>query len=418
MPVFEYEGLDNKGKKVSGLYEAESSKAARQKLRKQGVFTTKIALGKAGALRSGGGAKNKGGSSVEIDFSKYFEFIGVGDIAIATRQLASLLGAGIPLVESLGALADQVEKESFRLILREVRTKVNEGSNLADALGDYPKVFSGLYVNMVRAGEQAGALEHVLGRLADFTEAQVELQGKVGAALTYPAVMFFVALGVIGFLLAYVVPKITKVFRDMGNELPFITKVVLFMSDTLQDYWWLLIAMGVAGVFGFRRYYRTEAGRKKVDGSILKIPVLGRMLLMISVSRFASTLATLMASGVPLLKGMRIVRELMDNVVLKEAVETAEEAVREGQPMNKPLKESGHFPPMVTHMIAVGERTGDLGPMLQRISDTYEGQVSRRVETLTSLLEPLMILTMGGIVFVIALAVLMPMLQMNQMAGG
>jgi general secretion pathway protein F len=417
MPVFEYKGLDAKGKKTEGLVEADSPKGARTKLRKQGVFTTDIQQGKAGAVRKGGG-KAKGGANIEIDIGRYFEFIGVQDVAIATRQLASLLGAGIPLVESLGALADQVEKESFRLILREIKTKVNEGSSLAKALGDYPKVFTPLFTNMVKAGEQAGALEHVLQRLADYTEAQVELRGKVGSALTYPAVMMLVAMGVIGFLLTYVVPKITKVFKDMGSELPLITKIVLGASNFLQAYWWLVLILTVAGIFAFRRYYSSETGRMKVDGFVLKIPIIGRMLLMVAVSRFASTLATLMASGVPLLSAMKIVRAIIGNVVLQEAMATAEEAVREGQPMNKPLKESGRFPPMVTHMIAVGERTGDLGPMLQRISTTYESQVNRRLETMTSLLEPLMILVMGGVVFVIALAVLMPMLQMNTIAGG
>jgi len=417
MPVYEYKGLDPKGKKTEGLIEADSPKGARTKLRKQGVFTTDITEGKAGAVRSGGG-KAKGGGNIEIDVGRYFEFITVADVAIATRQLASLLGAGIPLVESMGALSEQVEKESFRLILREIKTKVNEGSSLWKALADYPKVFTPLYSNMVKAGEQAGALEHVLGRLADYTEAQVELRGKVGSALTYPAVMMLVAMGVITFMLTYVVPKITKVFRDMGSELPLITKIVLFVSNALQSYWYLFLIAIVASVWGFRRYYRTEDGRMKIDGMVLKLPIIGRMLLMVSVSRFASTLATLMASGVPLLAAMKIVRAIISNVVLQDAMAVAEEAVREGQPMNKPLKESGKFPPMVTHMIAVGERTGDLGPMLERIAITYESQVNRRLETMTSLLEPLMILVMGGVVFVIALAVLMPMLQMNTIAGG
>jgi general secretion pathway protein F len=418
MAVYEYEALDGKGKKVSDFVESDSPRAARAKLRKAGIFVTKIELGSPGAVKNSGGTGKKKGGSIEVDFSKYLEFITVGDIAIATRQLSSLLGAGIPLVESLGALADQVEKEQFALILREVRTKVNEGSNLGDAMGHYPKVFSDLYVNMVRAGEQAGALEHVLNRLADYTEDEVELRGKVGSALTYPFVMLLVAIGVIGFLLAYVVPKIAKVFKDMGSELPLITKIVLATSGIIKGYWWLLLLGMVVGVWGFRKYYRTEGGRLRVDTALLKVPIFGQILLMVSVSRFASTLATLMSSGVPLLRAMKIVRAIISNVVLRGAVEMAEEAVREGQPMNKPLKASGQFPAMVTHMIAVGERTGDLGPMLERIAKTYEGQVNRRVDALTSLLEPLMILAMGGVVFVIALAVLLPMLNMNQMAGG
>lgn len=423
MAVYEYKGLDGNGKKAQGLVDADSAKAARQKLRKQGVFVTDIEEGKAGSnVRSGGSGKSKakkgGIGSIEIDVAKYFEIIGVADVANATRQLSALLGAGIPLVETLGALSEQVEKENFRIILREVKTKVNEGSNLADAMEDYPKVFTGLYVNMVRAGEQAGALDKVLMRLADYTEAQVELRGKVGAALTYPAVMLLVAMGVIGFLLTYVVPKITKVFRDMGSELPLITKIVLGVSNFLQGYWWLVILLMVVFAFGFRRWYRTESGRRRIDGAMLNMPIFGRMLRLVSIARFSSTLATLMTSGVPLLGAMGIVKKILTNVVLSEAVGVAQVAVREGQPMNQPLKASGEFPPMVVHMIAVGERTGELAPMLERIALTYESQVNRRVETLTALLEPLMILFMGGIVFVIALAVLLPMLQMNQIAGG
>ncbi len=419
MAVYEYRGLDGGGKNVAGIVDAENSKVARLKLRKQGIFTTQITEGQAGAsvlqaVEKGGGGR---GLSMEVDVAKYFQTISVGDVALATRQLSALLAAGIPLVETLGALSEQIEKERFRLIIREIKQKVNEGSDLADAMGDYPKVFSDLYVNMVRAGERAGALEAVLERLADYTENSVELRGKVASALTYPIIMLLVALAVIGFLMAYVVPKITKLFKDMGADLPWITKLVIFVSDALQGYWWLFIILAVGGSIGFVRYYSTEDGRMKVDEFILKVPLFGSMIKMVTISRFASTLATLMTSGVPLLAAMGIVKNIVSNVILKQVVADAQVAVREGQPMNVPLKKSGKFPPMVVHMISVGERTGELAPMLNRVSINYENQVNRRLETLTSLLEPLMILVMGGIVFVIALAVLLPMLQMNTMAG-
>ncbi|HCP44784.1 MAG TPA: type II secretion system protein GspF [Deltaproteobacteria bacterium] len=422
MPVYEYKGLDDAGKAASGMVDADTARAARVKLRKQGVFTTSIIEGKGGAIEGSparNGDRPKGqGLSVEVDLSKYLNPIGITDVAIATRQLSALLGAGIPIVESMEALSEQVEKEQFRLILREIRQKVNEGTALADALEDYPKVFSTLYVNMVRAGERAGALEHVLERLADYTEGSVELRGKVASALTYPAIMLLVALGVIGFMMAYVVPKITKLFQDMGADLPLITKLVIAASDILQNYWWLLAVLTVGGAIGLRYWYGTEAGRQKADDLILRIPSLGRMFLMVSVARFASTLSTLMMSGVPLLTAMGIVRNVVTNVVLQDIIATAQEAVREGQPMNRPLRKSGRFPPMVVHMISVGEKTGELSPMLNRVATTYEAQVNRRLATLTALLEPLMILVMGGIVFVIALAVLLPMLQMNTLAGG
>ena len=422
MPVYEYQGLDDRGRKATGLVDADSAKAARLKLRKQGVFTTKIEEGKGRVMPRGSAGKAteevKKGLSKEIDLSRYLQPITIQDISLATRQLAALVGAGIPLVESLGALSEQVEKERFRIILREIKEKVNEGSSLANALKDYPRVFSALFTNMVGAGEQAGALEHVLNRLADYTEASVELRGKVLSALTYPLVMMMVALGVIGFMMAYVVPKITKLFRSRGAELPWITEVVIWTSDTLKAWWWLMIIMGVGGTVLFIRWYRTEAGREKVDRALLKVPLFGRMLRMVAISRFASTLSTLMVSGVPLLSAMRIVRNIVGNVVLKAVIGDAQEAVREGEPMNRPLKRSGEFPPMVVHMISVGERTGQLSEMLGRVAKTYESQVNRRLGALTSLLEPLMILVMGGVVFVIALAVILPMLDMQSLGAG
>ena len=420
MPVYEYQGLNNAGKKAVGLVDADSARGARQKLRKQGVFPTRVVEGKAGTvIRPAKGGKPSGGKggSREIDIGKYFQRVSVQDIALATRQLSALLAAGIPLVDCIGTLAEQVEKEEFRLVLREVREKVNEGSSLADALKAYPKIFNNLYVNMVKAGEQAGALEHVLERLSDHTEAMVELRGKVGAALTYPAIMMLVAIGVISFLMVGVIPKITKLFEKRDTELPAITKIVIFASNTLQSYWWVFLILAAVGIWIFRKWYQSESGRLKVDSLLLQVPVLGGMLRMVAISRFASTLSTLMISGVPVLGAMRIVRNIVGNVVLQDVVDKAEEAVREGEPMNRPLGRSGEFPPMVVHMVAVGEKTGQLPGMLERVSLTYERQVNRRLQTLTSLLEPLMILIMGGVVFVIALAVLLPMMNINSMAG-
>lgn len=422
MPVYEYQGLNNAGKKAAGLVDADSPRSARQKLRKQGVFPTSVVEGKASSIaRAAAKGKTKasrpGKGSRELDLSQFFTRVSVQDIALATRQLSSLLSAGIPLVESIGTLAEQVEREQLRLVLREVREKVNEGSSLGDALGDYPKVFSPLYVNMVRAGEQAGALDQVLERLADHTEAAVELRGKVSAALTYPALMLLVALAVISFLMVYVIPKITRLFQDRDVELPAITRVVIFASEMMQSYWWVMLILTGIGAWLFRRWHKSEEGRKKIDAGLLRVPVLGSMLRMVSISRFSSTLSTLMLSGVPVLSAMRIVQNIVNNIVLRTVLEEAEEAVREGEPMNRPLERSGEFPPMVVHMISVGEKTGDLPKMLERVAITYEGQVKRRLQTLTSLLEPLMILVMGGIVFVIALAVLLPMLDLQKIAG-
>jgi general secretion pathway protein F len=221
---------------------------------------------------------------------------------------------------------------------------------------------------------------------------------------------------VVGVVLTFVVPKITKIFDDMGAELPFITRAVVGTSDFMQAYWWFLLMLGGGLLYGFKRWYSTDKGRHKVDDMLLRLPMFGGMLQMVAISRFASTLATLMNAGVPLLKALGIVQNLLGNVILQDVVENAQEQVREGRPLHRPLKESGRFPPLVIHMIAVGERTGDLAPMLERVADSYEKQVNRKLETLSSLLEPMMILIMGGVVFVIALAILLPMLNMNSLA--
>jgi len=431
VPVFEYKGLSGGGKAVSGMVDAESARSARAKLRKDGVFPTEIKEQRGSSSptpaprRKGNGKAGKAAVSekepakkvslnMEVDFGRYFQRIKVADVAVTTRQMATLVGAGIPLVEGLAAVADQTDNDKFRVVLTEIKEKVNEGSSLADALKGYPKVFSELYRNMVAAGEQSGTLDVVLSKLADYTEGQVALRAKITGALVYPAIMAVVGLGLVSFLMIAVVPKIAKIFDDMGATLPLITRVLIGVSNFVASWWFLLIPVAIGAIWLLRRWARTESGRLKVDTWSLKLPVFGKLFLLVAVSRFASTLSTLLSSGVPILTSMTIVRAVVDNVVLQDVLEQVRESVSEGQSIAIPLRKSEQFPPLVTHMITIGERTGELEQMLARVAESYEAQVDRTVSVLTTLLEPVMILVMGGGVGFIALSVLLPMLNISQ----
>ncbi len=405
MALFEYTGLTDAGKNVKGMREADSQKALRTLLRKDGVYLTTAAT--SASARPGSEA------SVAEERKWFTGRVGADDIAIMTRQLATLIGAGIPLVEALAALVEQVEHPKLRRIVSQVRQRVNEGSALAEALNDHQNVFSNLYINMIRAGESAGALDVVLVRLADFTESQAKLRSKVVGALAYPAVMVVVALIIVGILFTTVIPKVTAIFKDMDVVLPIYTRVLIAASDFSKDYWYLVLLMLVVGVVGIRAYLRTPVGRLKSDTMQLKLPVFGSLVRLVAMSRFSRTLSTLLSSGVPLLTAMDIVRNILGNIVLQEVVEKARDSIREGETISAPLKRSGQFPPMVCHMISVGERTGELENMLKKVADTYDSQVEAKVTALTSLLEPIMIVIMGGGVAFIVAAILMPILQMN-----
>lgn len=423
MAVFEYKALDEKGKSVKGLVEADSARAARSQLRRQGVMTTEIREGKASALKRGksGKAGDESGKKklsldMEIDLDRYFSTIGVADIATMTRQLATLTGSGIPLIECLAALVDQIEKEKLQLIVSQIKDRVNEGISLARALGEHPKVFSPLYINMVRAGEASGALEQVLERLADYTENQNRLKNKLLSALLYPAVMTLAGSGLLLFLMVKVIPTMEKMFRDMGADLPLFTQAVIGASQFVSSYWWLLMLVGGGSVYFFRRWLATEKGRRTFDIKVLDLPVFGLLLRKVAISRFSSTLSTLLSSGVPLLAALDISEAVVRNVVIAEAVGEARISVKEGNSLAGPLRASGQFPPLVTHMVAIGERTGKVEPMLKRVASAYETQVDNALEGLTSLLEPILILVLGGSVGVMALAVLLPMLNLKNIA--
>ncbi len=409
MPVFEFKGLSEAGKTINGLREAESPKVLRAALRREGVFLTEV-LGEQGA-RGKNGAPVKPAGTINLAFLT--ERVSTEDVSIMTRQLAVLLGAGVTLIEALTALVDQVENENLKRILSEVKQAVNEGSNLADALSKHPRAFSTLFVNMIRAGESSGALDVVLIRLADFTEGQARLRQKVIGTMTYPAIMVLMSIVILLILFTVVVPKVTKIFEDAKVTLPIMTRMLIAFSNFTRDYWWLMGAGAVCTVIGFFRWKESPVGRPVWDRFTLKAPIFGPMLRMLSIARFARTLSTLMKSGVPLLSSMDIVRNIVSNSVLSKVIEDSREAIREGESIAAPLKKSGEFPPLVYHMIAIGERSGQLEEMLVNVAVAYETQVDVRIGALTSLLEPLLIVIMGGVVAFIVFSILMPILQLN-----
>lgn len=410
MAVYEYKGLSSGGKAVAGIIDADTAKVARSRLRKQGVFPTDI-------HEQQGKATRGTGLNVEIDFAQYLQFISSRDVSITTNQMATLVGAHIPMAEALAALVDQAEKQKLKVILSRVKERVNEGSTLGDALADHPKVFDDLYVQMVRAGERSGALDQVLRRLSKFTESQVKLQGQILSALAYPILMGFVGTAILMGLFVGVIPRIRGLFDSMGGDftLPLLTRIVFFMGDLLVGGWWAVPILAIAVFFGFRRWVRTEKGRVRWDRIKLRFPVFGKLNRLVSVARFCRTLSTLLISGVPIISALQIVERVVGNVLLAEAIRNATTNIQEGQSIAAPLKQSGEFPPLVTHMIAIGERTGELEQMLTSVADAYEDQVEATVSAMTSLLGPVMIMAIGGVVFIVALGLLMPMMNISSM---
>ncbi|NOJ80358.1 type II secretion system inner membrane protein GspF [Myxococcus xanthus] len=414
MPVFEYRGLNSAGKQIKGLLEADSPKTLRSKLRADGIFLTDVLAQAEGSRAAVAKGTNAALVARDIDLRKLGRGrVNTDDVAIFTRQLSTLLGAGVTLVESLSALVDQVEKERFKRALSDIKQRVNEGSSLAEAMGQHPKIFPSIYVNMVRAGEASGALDAVLTRLADFTENQARLQQKILSTMLYPAIMMVVGGGILVALMVFVVPKVTKIFQTMKATLPLSTRFLIASSNFFQSWWFVILpAMVLLGVL-FMRWTKSPSGKPKWDRFTLKAPVVGNLVRLLSISRFARTLSTLLKSGVPLLAAMDIVKAIMTNTVLAEVVEKARDSIREGESIANPLKRSGEFPPLVYHMVAIGERSGQLEEMLTSVADNYETQVNVRISALTSLLEPLLIVVMGAVIAFVALSILMPILQVN-----
>jgi general secretion pathway protein F len=405
MPVYSYVGLSPDGKNVTGVIDADNPRAARLKLRRSGVFPTSLSESR----------EAESTPRVSRSLSRLFERVGPQELAVMTRQLSTLVSAGLPLVDCLSALIDQVDSARLKSMLTQTRERVNEGTSLADALAEHPRIYSDLYVNMVRAGEASGALDVVLLRLADYTESSARLRSKLRSALTYPAVMLIIGSAILFFLLSYVVPKITRIFTESKQVLPLPTRILMAFSGALSTWWPLVVVLLAVVALAFRYYVRTEAGRQRYDRWVLRVPVFGKLMQKIAVARFSRTLSTLLQSGIGLLPSLDIVKNIVDNRVLYDATEAARDAIREGQSIAPPLKKSGIFPPLMIHMIAVGEKSGRLEEMLFKTAETYEGEVDSTIATLTTLLEPVMIVFMGGMVTFIVLSILLPIFQMSQL---
>jgi len=410
MPVYQYKGYRNDGGAATGIIDAESPKVARVKLRKVGVFPTDMV--EQGSSPAGSTTGIPGKSSGGIGRSPA---LSTTDVAMMTRQLATLLVAGLPLVEGIGVMVDQTEKKSVKSLMADIREEIRGGSSYSAVLERYPREFSQIYVHMVRAGEASGALDQILFRLAEFLEKQLALKHKVTNAILYPALMLIVGVSVLFFLMTFVVPKITAVFTSLKQALPWPTVVLMSLSDFLANYWAVIIGVVALMVWLVRRAMKTDTGQTTADRWLLKVPLLGEVARMVAISRLTSTLATMLASGVQLLDAMDVAKRVMNNRVLEQAVEGARQNIREGETIAEPLKRSGEFPALVTHMIAVGERSGEMEEMLRRIGQIYDGEVERVITRFTSLLEPIMILVMGILVFCIVVAILLPIFEMGQM---
>ena len=406
MPIFEYKGVGPDGKQMKGTVDAESSRSARQKLKNRGVNTTELRERSADARTSGRSAVT-GGITVKLK-----------NLTLMIRQLATMVKARIPLDEALAAVVDQTDDPRLKSIMSQVKTSVNEGKSLADSCALFPKVFTPIYVSMIRVGEASGKLDLVLVRLATFSENQMEMRNKILGALAYPAFMMVAGTGIVIFLFAFAVPKITEVFAGSNMALPALTVVMIKISDFMAAHW-LLLAIALVGSYSFFMWYiSTPPGRAWWDAFSLRIPGVGKLKRMVAVSRFARTLSTMLGSGVQLLDAIDVVKEVVENTVIKNALERSKTSISEGQSIAGPLRASGEFPPMLTHMIAVGEKTGELEEMLNVVSDAYDSQVDNAIKSMTRLLEPLMIAVMGGIIGLVALSIFMPLLELNNLAGG
>ena len=397
-----WKGKSAKGEALSGEYEADSQNEVGAYLRKRRIVITKI---------------KKKPKDIQIKFLQK-KSVGVKDLSVFTRQFATMVNAGLPLVQCLDVLGRQLDKPHFKTVVQQVMTDVEGGSTLAEALDKHPKVFSDLFVNMIAAGEAGGILDVILSRLAVFLEKADALQRKVKGAMTYPIIVLTVAGGACIFMLMFVIPVFAKMFSDFGGELPAPTRFVMNISIFLRSYWWAIGGGSVIATFLYKRFRATDKGEMILDRMALKIPILGTVLLKSGVARFTRTLGTLIGSGVPILQGLEITSRTAGNRVMQKAIQDTSESISQGDTIASPLKESGVFPPMVVQMISIGEQTGALDEMLSKIADFYDDEVDAAVDALTAAIEPLMIVVMGTMVGGMLVAMYLPMFKMSEIVGG
>jgi general secretion pathway protein F len=401
MAVFDYEAIGGSGKPVRGVIDADSPAAARRKLREQKLFPTSV-------------QESSGKTAVTSDvMGGSIGRVKGRDIALMTRQLAVLVEAGMSLVEALTALLDQTGNQRLKKVIFEVRDRVNEGITLADAMSQHPKVFNSLYTNMVRAGEASGALESVLLRLAELLERNVRLRARVSSALAYPVLMGFVSVGVIVFLMMVVVPKIVGTFARQKVELPGITKALLFGCDVIYDWWWAMLLVLAASYFTWRTWVSRPEGRLQWDRFKMSVPYVGDLYLKVVCGRFSRTLGSMLESGLTMLNALEVVKTVLQNRQAEQIMDDVKTQVRRGRNLSEPLRDSGMFPPMLVHMVELGQRSGELPAMLLKTADTYDEEVNMAVDALVSLLEPIIILVMGVFVGFLVIAMLLPILTIS-----
>jgi general secretion pathway protein F len=406
MPVYEYTALDRAGKTTKGIVDADSPQAARQKLRGSGIYPVEV-------KESGSSQKEFPGRSISL--SARFSRVSSTEVTAATRQLAILIGAGVNLVAALDALMAQNSNPAFKRVMAQVKESVNVGNSLAHALSQHPKLFSQIYVNMVRAGEASGSLELVLARLADFSESQQALTSRFKAALAYPILMMLIGSLILFFLITFIVPNITRIFVEMQQTLPLPTVFLIGASSFMKSFWWLLLGAAAGILIAASRIVKSERGRRIWDEIRLRAPLMGGIQIRMAMARFGRTLGSLLRSGVPVLTALKIVRNIVNNNAIADAIDDAMENIGQGTSIAGPLSRSRWFPPMVVQMISVGEQSGELEGMLDKIADVYEREAENRLMAMTSMLEPVMILVMGVVVGFIVISILLPIFEMNQM---
>jgi len=403
MAKFKYSAIDGNGKSVSGKIDAPNEAQARAKLVAQRLIVSTISeegfsLGKKSSKKSAGYNKKISGEQ----------------LMIFTRQLATLLQAGLPLLRAMQILSDQEKNPVFKTALLNISENIQGGNSLSDALSQYPRMFDRLYINMIRAGEAGGVIDTVLDRLAMFQEKAMKIRKKVKSAMVYPTVVVSVAFVIVWVLLTFVVPSFQKMITSQGGTMPPLTQFVMDLGNALSNHWFLTIVLVAAVIFGIRFLFRNAKTKAAIDRVVFKLPKIGAFVKIVTVSRFARTFGTLMASGVPILQAMTITRDTLDNVVLREALDRVHDRVRDGDTLAQPLEQSKVFPPMVCSMVQVGEETGQLPEMLNRVADNYDEEVDNAVGALTSIIEPLLIVFLAIVVGTIVIAMFMPIITIIQ----
>ena len=402
MPTFAYSGRTRAGQDVSGERAADTMDAAVAALRREQINVTRITPAKAAKEETA--KKDKAG--------KIGKKVSAKNLAVFTRQFSVMIDAGLPLVQCLDILGSQEEDKNFAAVILATRTDVESGASLADAMRRHPKTFDPLFTNMIAAGEAGGILDTILKRLATYIEKAVKLAGQVKSAMIYPVAVIVIAGAVVGVILWKVIPTFAALFSGLGADLPLPTRVVIGLSDNLVRFFpFLLVGAGLAG-YGFKQYYATDKGRRVVDATTLKMPVLGNIMRKIAVARFCRTLSTLISSGVPILDGLEITAKTAGNAIVEDAIMVTRKSIERGETISVPLKDTNVFPPMVTQMIGVGEATGALDTMLAKIADFYEEEVDTAVAGLLTLLEPIMIAILGVVVGGIVIAMYMPIFDL------